>query len=132
MEISEPIPNPAVLVVEDDQLTIDYMKIMLNKSYRIHTAVSADEALGVLSETEVDIVLMDISLSGLVNGLDLTRRLRKDPSYESLPIIVTTAHSHQSTVDESYQAGCDAFFTKPFNRMDLLDTMSRLLADRRS
>lgn len=118
---------PTVLVVEDDALTVEYMTILLSPRYQVHSAVSADEALCVLSHTSVDIILMDVSLCGVMDGLDLTRNLRGSEEYRNIPIIVTTAHAYQAMVDDSYQAGCNAYLSKPVNRKELLETMSRLL-----
>lgn len=118
-----------VLVVEDDHQSIKYMKIILRNQYNVHVAETVDTAWDVLRAHAINIVLMDISLRGTKNGLQLTKEIRKDDQYKALPIIAITAHSSMEYEEKSIQAGCNAYLKKPMSVSKLHQTMEKLLEE---
>jgi CheY-like chemotaxis protein len=76
--------------------------------------------------------VMDISLHGGENGLDLTRRIRADARFGRLPVIAVTAHAFPRDRDNSLAAGCDDYLSKPFRRNELRELIARLLKDRKT
>lgn len=118
-----------VLVVEDDHQSIEYMKIILRNQYNVHVAETVDTAWDVLRAHAINIVLMDISLRGTKNGLQLTKEIRKDDQYKALPIIAITAHSSMEYEEKSIQAGCNAYLKKPMSVSKLHQTMEKLLEE---
>jgi PAS domain S-box-containing protein len=119
-----------VLVVDDDEETRGYMGILLGKSYEPLLATSAEEALGVLATSDVDVVLMDVSLGGSEDGLALTKRIRSDGRWKNLPIIALTAHAFLADRLKVLEAGCDDYLAKPFNPRELAARISTLLSRR--
>ena len=115
-----------LLLVEDDIPTQEFMKMALGKKYKIFTAVSADEARSSLDANAIDLVLMDLSLKGDEDGLQLTRTLRQSERFKRLPIIALTAHAYERDRENVFKAGCDAYFSKPFNRKDLILEIEKL------
>ncbi len=115
------------LVVEDDPFSQDYMETILRERYHVVIAEGADEALKILSHDQVGVILMDISLKGETDGLKLTRRIKSDPGYQSIPVIILTAHAFAEDRKRSEDAGCNAYFSKPFNPGELLYKMEELL-----
>ncbi len=117
-----------VLVVEDDPFSQDYLETILADNYHVLIAERADEALKMLLRQHVSVILMDISLKGEMDGLKLTRKLKDNPDYHSIPVIVLTAHAFSEDRKRSMDAGCDAYFSKPFNPRELLNKMDELQA----
>jgi PAS domain S-box-containing protein len=118
---------PAVLLVEDDEMTIEFMRVILDGKWTVHSARSGEEAWAVLRSAHVDIILMDISLAGHQTGLELTQEIRQNPAYRIIPIIAVTAHAYASDRDNCLDAGCDDFIRKPIDSALVLGTMDRLL-----
>jgi CheY-like chemotaxis protein len=115
-----------ILVVEDDSLTQDFMKILLGKTFNKHFAASAVEANTVLEEHKIDIILMDLSIKGNEDGITLTKAIRNHPDWKNIPIIALTAHAFTRDRENALAAGCNAFFSKPFNRLELMKAIEEL------
>jgi CheY-like chemotaxis protein len=116
---------PAVLVVEDDINSQKLVKTILKDSYTPLFAVSVKEARKTLSEYEVDLVLLDLSLVGDEDGLDLVRYLRRSDQWKDLPVVALTAHAFESDRKNALNAGCDDYVTKPVIRTTLLEKIRR-------
>ncbi len=122
-------PARAVLVVEDDEQSQNYMRIILSKSFVVHLAATAGEARRILAEQPVDLILMDLSLRGPTDGIMLTREIRSDPRRASLPIIALTAHAFPRDQQRSLDAGCNAYMAKPFRLEQLMNLIHRYLPE---
>jgi CheY-like chemotaxis protein len=117
-----------VLLIEDDEMTIHYMKTVLKSKWELLTAHDSVEAWEVLYRSPVDIILMDVSLSGEQTGIELTHDIRQSKAHGSIPIIAVTAYAYDSDRERCLEAGCNEFIRKPIVRASLLDSMERLLA----
>ena len=117
-----------VLLVEDDEMTIEFMHVVLEEAWTVVTARSAPEARALLLSEHIDIILMDISLTGVQTGLELTQEIRLNPAFRAIPIIAVTAHAYDSDRDRCLDAGCDDFVRKPVNTAFLRERMNSLLA----
>jgi CheY-like chemotaxis protein len=124
--------RPLVLLVEDDADTLAYMGVLLGSRYRVVSATSATEARQVLERRgpEVRLVLMDLSLRGPEDGLDLTSWLRSHGDWRrSLPVVAVTAHAFPADRERALAAGCDRYVAKPFARRELFDLIESLLGE---
>ena len=74
---------------------------------------------------------MDLSLRGDEDGLQLTRRIRREDSLLSTPIIALTAHAFPEDKQKSLEAGCNRYFSKPFDIEALKSSMFDLLGKSR-
>ncbi len=117
-----------ILVVEDDEQSTRYLQVLLEHDYAICSATWAKTAWQILHESHIDLVLMDISLPGDENGLELTRRIRASKELHALPVIAVTAHAFPRDRENSLEAGCNDYISKPFERGLLLNTVRRYLA----
>lgn len=108
-----------VLIVEDDPHSQLYFNKLLSGLYDTATASSAREAWDLLQSRSFDLVLMDISLSGGEDGLSLTRRLRKEEAFSSLPILAVTAYAFPEDRHKALAAGCTDYLPKPVSSNDL-------------
>jgi PAS domain S-box-containing protein len=118
----------ALLIVEDDLQTQEYMRVLFKKDFSIHLAASGEEAWDVLNSTYVDCILMDLSLRGNEDGLQLTRRIRQIDAWTGIPIIAITAHAFPEDKTRSLDAGCDRYFSKPFQIEDVRVAIEELIA----
>jgi two-component system, cell cycle response regulator DivK len=127
---SEAGRRACVLVVEDDAETQGFMKILLGRRYDVRLASSGDEMRRIMEETdgpEIAIVLMDLSLKGGEDGLQLTRALRADAAWKNVPIVAVTAHAFPVDRANALAAGCDAYLEKPIDNHNLLRTIEKLI-----
>jgi CheY-like chemotaxis protein len=86
--------------------------------YLVNLARSAPEALSSIQVDRPDLILMDIQLPGQ-DGLSLTRQLKADPAWASIPVVAMTAHAMVSDRQRSMDAGCLGYITKPFDTRSL-------------
>ena len=112
-----------VLVVDDDPLVRNLLTAVLHDaSFDLDEAVDGQDALAIAAVRPPDVVVVDVMMPGL-DGYEVCRALRADPSFTSTRIIVLTAKSTPAARDDAYRAGADAFFTKPFSPLDLIETV---------
>jgi two-component system, cell cycle response regulator DivK len=121
-----------IMVVEDNELSRDALSRRLERrGYRVVLAVDGEEAVSIGRAQLPDLVLMDLGLPR-VDGLEATRRLKKDPATRHIPIIVLSAHVMTNDRDMALDAGGDDFDTKPIRFQQLLAKIAALLAGARA
>lgn len=121
-----------ILFVEDEPDIRDLVRMVLEDEHGVTVAGTAEEGLRRATEVEPDLILMDISLGGAIDGLEATRRLRSDPRFDTTPIIALTAHAMPGDRERVLSAGCDEHWPKPI--IDLrafCDMISRVAAEGR-
>jgi DNA-binding response OmpR family regulator len=123
--------KPWVLVVEDDFENQKFLKIFLQRRFNVDVCDSADTCYEQMAKQEFDLLIMDISLRGKKDGLQLTKELRSNDTYKNLPIVCLSAHAFQRDKDNAYNAGVDVFITKPVQNHILLAAILKVLKDRR-
>jgi len=116
-----------ILVVEDDPNSQKLATFTLSKAYDLFFAESVTDAKKMLETHEIQLVLLDLSLRGDEDGLELARHLRSQDSWMDLPIIALTAHAFNSDRERCMEAGCNDFMTKPFRLAELKATIKGLL-----
>ncbi len=116
---------PILLVVEDDPDTQTMMRMMLHNLFEVRVASDRDAVRDTLAEEPaIDAVLMDISLKGGEDGLQLTRFLRSQARFRRVPIVAVTAHASSEHQRMALEAGCDAVLTKPVKREQILAALA--------
>ena len=115
-----------VLVVDDDDLTLDILRTILDlEEFDVVTASDGDEAVERLEgPDEFDVVVLDVMMPGL-DGYEVCRRIKDDPDLKHLPVVLLTAKDRREDVEEGERAGADAYLTKPFSPLALIDTLNR-------
>ncbi len=119
--------NKTILIVEDNVELIRLMKHILSKSYKILTASNGQEALEILKDNSVNIVVSDIMMP-VMNGLELCKTMKSANIFSSIPIILLTAKNNLDDKMACYNAGADEFITKPFEMKYLEMRISNLIA----
>ena len=119
--------RPTILVVEDEPHIRDVLAGLLGAlGYRLLMAVSAEQALDVLNVVSPDLVLTDVHL-GAMSGIELCARLKADPRYELMPVVILTAVGDLEARVAGLAAGADDFFTKPMEFVELRTRLAALL-----
>ena len=116
-----------ILIVEDEVINQLFMTSILKKIYSVFSANNSSKALSIVQSEQIDLILMDISLKGGMNGLELTKEIRKNPAYSSTPIIAVTGHVNEEELQKTIDAGCNKFITKPFDAEKLLSLVGGFL-----
>ncbi len=115
------------MVVEDNLINMKLLKVLLVKHhYEVMTAVDAEEALLLLENNQPELILMDLQLPGM-DGLELTRRLKRDPKTQNIIILALTAYAMKGDEEKARTAGCDGYITKPFDTRLLPITIAEYL-----
>lgn len=112
--------NLNILVVEDEE-AIREMLVMVLEQAELHVtaAASAEEALRSLAENRVDLLVLDWMLPG-ISGVELARRLKREPGFKDLPIILLTARGEEEDKIRGLEIGADDYMTKPFSPKELI------------
>jgi len=109
-----------ILVVEDQEDNRRILRELLtNAGYEIIEAENGEEALAVVARERPDLILMDIQLP-LLDGYEVTRRIKADPALRAIRIIAITSFALSGDESKARAAGCDAYVTKPYNPRALL------------
>ena len=125
-----PKDKGTILYVEDNaENRMLVRRILLAEGYLLVEAKDADEALGVISNSRPDLILMDINMPG-VDGYTLTTRIKAMPGFERVPILAITANVMRGDRERTLQAGCDGYIQKPIDIDQLTREIERFLARR--
>lgn len=112
--------NLNILVVEDEDAIRDMLVMVLEQAgLRVTAVASAEKALASLAEKRVDLMVLDWMLPG-ISGVELARRLKKEPSYKDLSIILLTARGEEEDKIRGLEIGADDYMTKPFSPKELI------------
>jgi DNA-binding response OmpR family regulator len=111
------IANPLVLIADDDPDIRMLVRLRLERSgYTVIAANGGLEALELAAGCDPDLAILDVSMPGL-SGVDVTRALRERQA--TFPVILLTAHAHESDMAAGEEAGANAYVTKPFSPQEL-------------
>jgi len=126
VESAAAVPAPLVLVV-DDSLTVRRItqRLLLREGYRVHTAKDGQEALERIAEERPRVVLSDIEMPRM-DGFDLLRQLRAEPTTADLPVIMITSRIAQKHRDYARELGVRHYLGKPYGEEELLSVVARL------
>lgn len=110
-----PSPAATILVIEDNSVNLKLARVLLHgEGYDVHIASDAEEALMALQTLRPRLILTDIQLPGM-DGLELTRRLRREPTWQGTVIVALTAYAMKGDDEKALAAGCDGYITKPLD-----------------
>jgi len=122
-----------ILLVEDEPDNRDLIGMTLElDGHEMCYAGTGEEGLEQARARRPHLILMDLSLPGGLNGLEITRRLRLDSVFNEVPIIALTAHAMRGDRDRALAAGCDEYISKPIiDLSDFSKTIARFVAEGR-
>jgi two-component system phosphate regulon response regulator PhoB len=116
-----------ILVVEDEDAIRGMLVMVLEQAgFSLTAAADAEEAQKVLDENFPDLILLDWMLPGM-SGVEWARRLKKDPIFRELPIILLTARGEEEDKVRGLEIGADDYMTKPFSPKELVARIRAVL-----
>jgi len=121
-----PGQNRRFLIVEDSPGNVEFIQLMLRKFGISDAAVNGEDALVLVKKNKYDVIFMDINLGTGMDGLELTRFIRKIPAYSDTPIIALTGYSLNSDREQFLKEGCSHYLKKPFTRKQVEDLLEEL------
>lgn len=104
-----------ILVVEDDKETSRFYNLFLKKDFNLFFIDSSDDFYSILETEDIHLIIMDISIFGNKNGLELTKEIKSNDKYKNIPVLCITAHAFKHDENNAINAGVDHFIRKPFN-----------------
>nr|CRH05531.1 Conserved protein of unknown function. Putative response regulator receiver [Candidatus Magnetococcus massalia] len=110
--MSPPSARPKILIVDDDPLNVRTMAEMLADEYLVLVASSGEDALQLVAEEELDLILLDVVMPGM-DGYSVCQRLKSNPTTEQIPIIFVSAMSDGSDEALGLELGAVDYITKP-------------------
>ena len=119
-----------ILIVEDQPDIRTLIRMTLDfGDYELHEADNGDNGLLMAQRVQPDLMLLDVMMPGSLDGLQVCQKLKADPRYENIRIVLLTARGQKSDIEAGERAGANAYLTKPFSPLELLDRIEQLLSE---
>ena len=120
------VKENTILIAEDDDLSYQYLEVILKqKNIRLFRAKNGLEAIQLLKQNpDISLILMDIKMPEM-DGLEATREIRK--FNKKIPVIAQTAYALSGDKENSIQAGCNGYLTKPIQPTELFSILDNYL-----
>ena len=111
-----------ILVVDDDKMNLRRTRLILEKYYDILTAESGQEALDMICDEEIDLILLDIEMPGM-SGIETFQRMKERGL--GIPVIYLTASGYEDDVMNAIRLGAVNYLKKPFLPQDLMERIAK-------
>ena len=116
-----------VLIADDEAHVVELVRVTLeDERVRVVAACDGATALELAAELEPELIFLDVNLPDL-SGLEVCRRLRREPSLAGVRIVMLTAAAQQDDIARGLAAGASHYLTKPFSPVRLLSLVQGLL-----
>ena len=116
-----------ILIVDDEpNIVVPLVFLMKREGYEVAVAEDGQAALDALAAGAPDLVILDVMLPRM-SGFEVCRRIREDPRWRGLKVLMLTAKGRDSEVEKGLGLGADAYVTKPFSTRDLVARIRELL-----
>ena len=125
------MPKAKILIVDDDPDFVEFLRIVLESAdYKVVSAGNSDQGMLILAREKPDLVVLDVIMSSILDGLSMSQRMADDPAFQHVPVVMVTSIANTDYLalfptDESIHI--DAFLTKPIAPAELLRQIQRLI-----
>ena len=114
-----------ILIVDDEPKLVRLVREVLTATrYSVLSTGSGEAAIDMVALEQPDLVLLDIVLTGALDGYEVARRVRE---FSDVPIIMLTAKAHEEDLLRGFESGADDYLTKPFSAKELLARVRAVL-----
>lgn len=125
-QISESVMGKRILTIDDSKTMRDMLMLTLAEAgFDVLQAVDGQDGLDVLGNEQVDVVITDINMPRM-DGYEVIRQLRKNPTHKSTPILVLTTESETDKKNLAREAGATGWMVKPFDPDRLIETVRKV------
>lgn len=119
-----------VMAVDDDHVIRGLIEVNLEmEGHEVVTAVDGREALQKVRADPPELILLDVMMPN-VNGWQVAEALKREEATRHIPIIFLSARAMEADVRKGLDLGVESYVTKPFDPIDLMQLVNRLLAER--
>jgi len=120
--------SKTILLVDDNQDTLDILEIFLYKEYGIITAPNGFEGLKKAEDEAPDLIMTDITMP-VMDGIRFFNQINKNESVKRIPVIAITSFDHDITKNSLLNMGFCAVISKPFDKKTIKTAVSNALGD---
>ena len=121
-----------ILIVDDDPDFVEATRIVLEQhGHETLSAANGDEGLQAVRDARPDLIILDVIMSSILDGLNVSQQLQNDPEHKDIPIIMVTSIAntdYAALFPTDEYVHISAFMTKPISPDQLTKQVSRLLA----
>jgi two-component system sensor histidine kinase/response regulator len=110
--------KPIVLVVDDEEININYVVNILQDNYDIRVAYNGQTALNILSKIDIDLILLDIKMPNM-DGYEVAKHITNDDKLKKIPFIFLTSKVDEESIVKGFNVGAKDYISKPFNIQEL-------------
>jgi two-component system cell cycle response regulator len=121
--------TPVILLVDDNDEILDFLADELSEQYTIVKATNGNEAVTILENETVHLVVSDVMMPGM-DGFELCNLIKSNFDYTHIPVILLTAKNTLQSKIEGLKLGADAYIEKPFSPEHLQVQIANLLTNR--
>ncbi|SFR75717.1 response regulator transcription factor [Anaeromicropila populeti] len=119
--------NKVILTVDDEEHILELIGYnLIGAGYQVEKADTGEEALEILNQKQVDLVILDWMLPG-IDGIEVLQKIRNHDSHKNLPVILLTAKGDEISKVVGLEIGADDYIAKPFGVHELLARVKALL-----
>jgi len=119
--------NPTILCVDDEPYNLELLSAILEPAgYNVVKANSGKEALSILEQKHIDLILLDVMMPE-IDGFEVTKMIKSSEKWQNIPIIIITALASKQDRIKGIEAGAEEFLTKPFDKSEVLVRIKVLL-----
>lgn len=121
------VDKKRVLIADDQNTVLMLERMMLEGAgYDVVVAHNGAEAVDKAASEKPDLILLDVTMPQM-DGYDACRAIRARPETRTVPILMVTTRSEFANMQTGFAAGCNEYVTKPFNAVELVETVRRYL-----
>ena len=121
---------PKILIVDDDVVITDLMKMLVSMEGHQPTTVNdSTKALEVADSVKPDLVTLDLMMPGLT-GFELCEILHNDPRFVNIPIVIVSAKDDPESMEKAFQLGAADYIAKPFSVDEFIGKIAKLTRQR--
>jgi DNA-binding response OmpR family regulator len=118
---------PSILCVDDIEMVRNLLEsVLVPSGYKVVLSESGKEALKIINQQKIDLVLLDVSMPEL-SGFEVCRKIKIDERHKNIPVILVTGETSKEDRLKGFEAGAEDFIEKPFSPAELLTRVKMLL-----
>jgi len=124
------MPGKKIMAVDDERHIVRLIQVNLERSgFQVITAFDGPEALRKVETDRPDVIVLDVMMPKM-DGFEVLKRLQANPETRNIPVIMLTAKAQDADVFRGWSSGVSAYLTKPFNPLELITFVKRILSGR--